>query len=59
MEAKLEMNKLVGPSFEELSLEEMTSVQGSGDVKPETTPACVAGYTIGIGIGSVVSAMWC
>ncbi|MGR5968245.1 lichenicidin A2 family type 2 lantibiotic [Bacillus paranthracis] len=37
-----EINKLVGPSFEELSLEEMTSVQGSGDVKPETTPACVA-----------------
>ena len=32
--------ELVGPSFEELSLEEMEAIQGSGDVQAETTPAC-------------------
>ncbi|MCY8090037.1 mersacidin family lantibiotic [Bacillus sonorensis] len=39
----MELNqKVSGPSFEELTMEEMVSIQGSGDVKPETTPACVA-----------------
>lgn len=27
-----------GPAFEELTLEEMIASQGSGDVKPQTTP---------------------
>ncbi|HFR4168395.1 MULTISPECIES: mersacidin family lantibiotic [Bacillus cereus group] len=28
----------VGRAFEELSFEEMMTIQGSGDVKPEATP---------------------
>lgn len=32
---------LVGPSFEELSLDEMIESQGSGDVKAQSTIACV------------------
>ncbi|EGO8197540.1 type 2 lantibiotic [Enterococcus faecalis] len=59
--------ELVGPSFEELSLEEMEAIQGSGDVhaettpKPmvkhaETTPAC---FTIGLGVGALFSAKFC
>ncbi|NRT74865.1 mersacidin family lantibiotic [Clostridium beijerinckii] len=31
----------VGPSFEELTLEEMAASQGSGDVKAETTMTTV------------------
>ncbi|AUO14642.1 lichenicidin A2 family type 2 lantibiotic [Priestia megaterium] len=50
---------LVGPSFEELSNDEMEMVQGSGDVKPETTPACLAGFTVGLGIGALASAAGC
>ncbi|MCY8090035.1 lichenicidin A2 family type 2 lantibiotic [Bacillus sonorensis] len=50
---------VTGPSFEELTMEEMASIQGCGDVKPETTPVCVAGFTIGLGGGSIVSAIYC
>ncbi|HGN7262170.1 TPA: lichenicidin A2 family type 2 lantibiotic [Staphylococcus aureus] len=38
------MEKVVGETFEDLSIAEMTMVQGSGDVQGEltpTTPACV------------------
>ena len=48
--------ELVGPSFEELSLEEMEAIQGSGDVQAETTPAC---FTIGLGEGALFSAKFC
>lgn len=40
---ELNMEKVVGESFEDLSIAEMTMVQGSGDVNGEftTSPACV------------------
>lgn len=43
-----------GISFGELTEEEMMSVQGAGDVTPETTPItlsstiCHAGFTVGV-----------
>jgi len=33
---------IVGPSFDELSTEEMQESQGSGDIQQETTPICVS-----------------
>ena len=36
-------NLSVVPSFEELSVEEMEAIQGSGDVQAETTPVCCCG----------------
>ena len=42
---------VAGPSFEQLTLEEMHSIQGSGDVQAETTPVCaagVAGFATGV-----------
>ena len=45
-----------GPAFEELSTEEMAAIQGSGDVQAETTPVC---FTVGLGIGTLVSASVC
>ncbi len=42
--AEINMNKIVGDSFEDMSVAEMAMVQGSGDVGAEftTSPACVA-----------------
>lgn len=41
--SELNMEKVVGDSFEDLSIAEMTMVQGSGDINGEftTSPACV------------------
>ncbi|WP_313072347.1 lichenicidin A2 family type 2 lantibiotic [Lacrimispora sp.] len=41
--SEVNMNKVVGDEFEDLSIMEMTLVQGSGDVSGEftTSPACV------------------
>lgn len=41
--SELNMNKVVGDTFEDMSIAEMTLVQGSGDVSGEftTSPACV------------------
>ena len=55
-----------GPSFEELTLAEMNSIQGMGDIQDETTKVCVVvaaakmssvicGYTVGFGIGAAVT----
>ena len=38
-------NLSVVPSFEELSVEEMEAIQGSGDVQAETTPVCAVAAT--------------
>ncbi|WP_327084434.1 lichenicidin A2 family type 2 lantibiotic [Streptococcus suis] len=41
----IDVNKYAGDSFEEMSIAEMTMVQGSGDMSAEltpTTPACYA-----------------
>ncbi|MDW0108896.1 lichenicidin A2 family type 2 lantibiotic [Sporosarcina aquimarina] len=34
-----------GPTFEELSMDEMVAIQGSGDVQAETTPVCAIAAT--------------
>lgn len=41
--SEINMNKVVGDTFEDMSIVEMTLVQGSGDVSGEftTSPACV------------------
>ncbi|MCR4567494.1 MAG: lichenicidin A2 family type 2 lantibiotic [Pseudobutyrivibrio sp.] len=39
--AEERINNVVGDSFEELQVDEMTALQGAGDVNPETTPALV------------------
>ncbi|RHC94141.1 type 2 lantibiotic [Streptococcus parasanguinis] len=42
---EIDVNKYAGDSFEEMSIAEMTLVQGSGDMSAEftpTTPACFA-----------------
>ncbi len=41
--SEINMNKVVGDTFEDMSIAEMTLVQGSGDVSGEftTSPACV------------------
>jgi type 2 lantibiotic (TIGR03893 family) len=41
--SEINMNKIVGDTFEDMSIVEMTLVQGSGDVSGEftTSPACV------------------
>jgi type 2 lantibiotic (TIGR03893 family) len=36
-----EINSIVGDAFEDMSISEMTNVQGSGDVDLEATPATV------------------
>lgn len=43
--SEVNINKIVGDKFEDMSIMEMTIVQGSGDVNVEftTSPACVAG----------------
>ena len=40
--AQEKINEVVGDSFEDLKLDEMTEIQGAGDVDPETTPATPA-----------------
>lgn len=42
--ADINMKEVVGDTFEDMSIAEMTMVQGSGDVGAEftTSPACVA-----------------
>lgn len=41
--AEINMNKVVGETFEDMSISEMVMVQGSGDIEPRftTSPACV------------------
>ncbi|MBM0067914.1 lichenicidin A2 family type 2 lantibiotic [Bacillus gibsonii] len=48
------INSPVGKRLDELSPEEQASIQGAGDVNPETTPACIyGGIAITIGVVSV------
>lgn len=49
-----EMNtkNIVGESFEDMSIQEMTQVQGTGDVNVETTPtATISAFILGAGGG--------
>ncbi len=42
--SEINMNKIVGDTFEEMSIIEMTRIQGAGDIEERaiTTPVCVA-----------------
>lgn len=44
------VENLVGPAFEDLSMEEMVAMQGSGDVQADTTPTIasllISSYTL-------------
>ncbi|MGN4241006.1 lichenicidin A2 family type 2 lantibiotic [Staphylococcus equorum] len=42
---KNESLETVIPAFEDLSFEEMSALQGNGDVQAETTPACAIAAT--------------
>ncbi|QLK09302.1 hypothetical protein BMG_6074 (plasmid) [Priestia megaterium] len=59
LRANLDIQHPSGQAFAELSTDEMLSIQGAGDVQPETTPAttistssasCVVGITGGISV---------
>ncbi|MEE3494011.1 MAG: lichenicidin A2 family type 2 lantibiotic [Butyrivibrio sp.] len=39
--AQEKINEVVGNSFEDLKIDEMTEIQGAGDVDAETTPVVV------------------
>ena len=58
------MKNLVGPSFEELTSQEMKEIQGAGDVKAETTPTTltfmsVEMFTSGVVTGVAISVKYC
>lgn len=57
----INVNELVGKAFEELSIETMEELQGSGDVNPRTTPASTVLVTIETGVISytAVTAVFC
>ena len=40
-----QIKEYAGPTFEELTTDEMVAIQGSGDVQAETTPVCVIAAT--------------
>ncbi|WP_129044618.1 lichenicidin A2 family type 2 lantibiotic [Companilactobacillus metriopterae] len=47
------------PEFESLSIDEMNSIQGAGEMQSETTPVCIAGFTVGVGVGVTLSVTTC
>jgi type 2 lantibiotic (TIGR03893 family) len=49
-----EIDNLVGKAFEELSLEEMENLQGTGELEDESSPACVR-----VSVKVVISAVTC
>lgn len=51
----IDVSKVVGTSFEELTISEMVQVQGSGDVQARTSSACL--YSIAVTIKT--SSVWC
>ncbi|MGG7602622.1 lichenicidin A2 family type 2 lantibiotic [Weissella cibaria] len=46
----------VVPEFEDLSLAEMESIQGAGDVQAETTPICAIAATASVSSGACAAA---
>jgi type 2 lantibiotic (TIGR03893 family) len=49
--SEININKIVGDSFEELTIAEMTQVHGAGDVQVESTLLCFAGsFALSVGI---------
>ncbi|UJS29014.1 lichenicidin A2 family type 2 lantibiotic (plasmid) [Macrococcoides canis] len=50
------LKNIVGESFEEMSIQEMTQVQGTGDVNVETTPtATISAFLLSVGGGYELS----
>ena len=52
-DTNINQTKVVGESFEDLSISEMMKIQGSGDITPESTPVCAAFATLASGIALV------
>lgn len=62
------MNNIIGESFEDMTIDEMKAVQGTGDVNAETTPslimtspyyqaaATVSSAACATGVGGIVGA---
>ena len=50
---EIQLNTVVGETFEDLSISEMVQVQGSGDVTVETTYVCATALSFAFGIGIV------
>lgn len=51
----MEENKVVGDSFEDMSISDMVQVQGSGDVNVETTPSPSIVITVSDGLASAAA----
>lgn len=49
--SEINTNKIVGDAFEELTIAEMTQVQGTGDIQARSTILCfIASYGLSVGI---------
>jgi type 2 lantibiotic (TIGR03893 family) len=67
--SEIDVNKVVGASFEDLTIAEMVQVQGSGDIQARTTPACLysvlvtanvsSAWCVGASVGAVISIVKC
>lgn len=57
----INLNKIVGDKFEDMSVAEMSLVQGMGDVNVESTPTCAGAVSAIISIlsGAIVSIAKC
>ena len=47
------MDKLVGRSFEELSVEEMQILQGAGTAEPDSTPSIIVSVSLTVASGTL------
>ncbi|WKB47479.1 lichenicidin A2 family type 2 lantibiotic [Lactococcus lactis subsp. lactis] len=54
---KLNINQIVGDTFEDLTISEMVQIQGSGDITPETTPVCAATVASSVECAGAASAV--
>ncbi|QLK09303.1 hypothetical protein BMG_6075 (plasmid) [Priestia megaterium] len=60
LRANLDIQHPSGQAFAELSTDEMLSIQGAGDVQPETTPVAVTSSAVCIGVtGAIISIKYC
>ncbi len=50
---KLNNEKLVGKTFEELNLDEMNEVQGAGDTNPESTTVSIVSVSLAAAFSAV------
>lgn len=55
----INVNELVGNAFEELSIESMEELQGSGDVNPRITPTVLVTIETGVISYTAVTAVFC